>query len=129
MYLVMVVEFSYWENFGDWIWFIIMGFNVTDQFVGMIVDEQLKEALLTAPVMTASGMVSGIVTLSADDFLDFLFGYFVELGMAILFRVEIDPGLSALIEWCDEFFGSLKERIMAKLPKWVVGRGLPEGEK
>ena len=128
MYLLIVIEFSYWGEFGTYIWWIIMAFNVTDQLVGMIVDEQVKEALLSAPIMTTSGMVSGIVTLSADDFLDFLFGYFVELGMAILFIMNIDPALSAVLEWFGEFFGSLQERIMKFLPKWMIGRGLPENE-
>jgi hypothetical protein len=128
MYLLIVIEFSYWDNFGTYIWYIIICFNGSDQMVGMIVDAQLKEALLSAPVMTASGMVSGIVTLSADDFLDFLFGYFVELGMAILFIMNIDPALGAFFEWIGEFFGSLQERVMKCLPKWMIGRGLPENE-
>ena len=82
IYSIMIVEFSFWGNFGTYIWeFIILG-NVLGTFVGNLVDGQLKETLLANPVGTAMGVAQGIVTLAADDFVDFLLGYFVEFFMS-----------------------------------------------
>ena len=98
------------------------------QFLGAIVDNQLQEALLTAPVMAAFDVTTSIVTLSADDFVDFFLSYFIELGMGLVEMVYFNPGLSAFLEWLDDFSRNLKDHILRRLPKWIVGRGiLPAG--
>ncbi|KAJ8611307.1 hypothetical protein CTAYLR_006612 [Chrysophaeum taylorii] len=118
----VVCEFSYWEEFGTYIWFIIMGFRPMGQFLGAIVDNQLQDALLSAPIMTSFDVTTSIVTLSADNFVDFILSYFIELGMGLVETVYFNPGLSAFLEWLDEFTSTVKTRIIAKLPKWVTGR-------
>ena len=40
---LFVIEFSLWNNFGDYIWHISIGFALLDMFVGDIVSYQLKE--------------------------------------------------------------------------------------
>ena len=77
---ILIIEFSFWDGFGEYIWFVIIGFNVVNIFVGYLIDLQTCEMLLANPVNTGLGLVQGIVTLSADDFMDFLLGYFVEFG-------------------------------------------------
>lgn len=39
-----------------------------------------------------------ITGLGANDFVDFLLSYFVDLGLIMLFRVNIDPTLSDILE-------------------------------
>lgn len=68
-------------------------------FVGSIVDKQLGEALLSAPVMTAMGLVQGIVTMSANDFMDFLLSYIVGFGFLILERMYVGPLEAEVIGW------------------------------
>lgn len=120
----VICEFSYWEEFGTYIWFIILGFRPMGQFLGAIVDNQLHDALLSAPIMTAFDVTTGIVTLSADDFVDFILSYFIELGIGLVETVYFNPGLSAFLEWLEEFTTTIKSRVVSKLPKWLVGRGM-----
>lgn len=145
---LLVVEFSLWNNFGNYIWYVSIGFTVLDMFIGDIVSYQLKEVcillrgyhaqfnpiscgfvkaqnvyrpihvfsngkpmwfgayctqmtlqvLLEAPVGTGLGTVMGITGMGANDFMDFLLSYFVDLGLIMLFRVNIDPALGDILE-------------------------------
>ena len=52
--------------------FVIIGLRPLGQFLCAIVEEQLQEALLVMPVMTAFDMTCGVITLSCDDFVDFM---------------------------------------------------------
>jgi len=58
----------------------------------------LLQVLLEAPVGTGLGIVMGITGMGANDFMDFLLSYFVDLGLIILFRVNIDPALGDILE-------------------------------
>lgn len=40
---LVVIEFSLWNNFGNYIWYVSIGFTVLDIFIGDIVSYQLKE--------------------------------------------------------------------------------------
>jgi hypothetical protein len=91
LFLVIIVEWSYWGSFGEYIWEAIIFMEILGIFVGSIVDKQLGESLLSAPVMTAMGLVQGIVTMSADDFMDFLLSYIVGFGFLIIERMYTGP--------------------------------------
>lgn len=58
----------------------------------------LLQVLLEAPVGTGLGIVMGITGMGANDFMDFLLSYFVDLGLIMLFRVNIDPALGDILE-------------------------------
>merc|ERR1711959_417501 len=90
-FALICVEFSFCKYFGDYIYQIIIGFNIIGVPVGNMIDGQLKETILGNPINTGLGCVQGLTTLSADDFMDFLLGYFVEFCMMISLRVYIDP--------------------------------------
>ncbi|KAH8094066.1 hypothetical protein JL720_4055 [Aureococcus anophagefferens] len=125
----VVCEFSYWQYFGTYIWFVIIGLRPIGQFLGAIVDNQLQEALLSAPVMTAFDVTCGVVTLSCDDFVDFLGGYFIELGMGLVEQIYFDPGLADFLDWLFEFVGGLWSAFLGSLPKWVRGGSAKVEEK
>ena len=59
LFCCVVAEFSYWQYFGTYIWFVIIGLRPLGQFLCAIVEEQLQEALLVMPVMTAFDMTCG----------------------------------------------------------------------
>ena len=59
--------------------------------IGSIVDKQLGEVLLSAPIMTAMGLVQGIGTMSANDFMDFLLLYIVGFGFLVIERMYTGP--------------------------------------
>ena len=94
----IIVEFSYWASFGKYIWEIIIVLKILDNVIGYLIDKQMGEALLSAPIMAAMGLIQSIVTLSANDFLDFLLSYIVGFGFLILERMYISPTLSQMID-------------------------------
>jgi hypothetical protein len=142
-YGIVCVEFSFWQEFGDYIWFVIIGTTLLGVPVGNMIDGQLKETLLGNPVNTALGTAQGLGTLAADDFMDFLLGYFVDFGMMMMMRIYIDPKLGDFIDAFGEIFGMIMSKIYSFLPKALVGRsqkkkavdeeeeeeGLAKGEK
>jgi hypothetical protein len=91
LFLVVIVEWSFWGSFGEYIWEAIIFLEILQLFVGSIVDKQLGEALLSAPVMMAMGLVQGIVTMSANDFMDFLLSWIVGFGFLIIERMYTGP--------------------------------------
>lgn len=40
---LFIIEFSLWNNFGNYIWYVSIGFTLLDTFIGDIVSYQLKE--------------------------------------------------------------------------------------
>lgn len=40
---LFIIEFSLWNNFGNYIWYVSIGFTVVDLLIGDIVSHQLKE--------------------------------------------------------------------------------------
>ncbi len=90
--------------------------------IGKVIEYQLKEALLTAPVGTGFGIVQGITTLAASDFLDFLLGYFLDLAILMLFRVYLDPFMSDIIEWIGKWLSKLKVYVVGLLPYSITSR-------
>ncbi|KAL3798696.1 hypothetical protein HJC23_004447 [Cyclotella cryptica] len=99
LFLVVIVEWSFWGSFGTYIWEAIIFMKFLSMVVGSIVDAQLGEALLSAPVMTAMGLVQGIVTMSANDFMDFLLSYIVGFGFLIIERMYIGPLQADFVTW------------------------------
>jgi len=98
LFLVSLLEWSYWKGFGTYIWEIIFAMKIFGIFLGNIVDSQLKEALLSGPIMTSMGLIEGLMTLAAKDFIDFLLSYIVGFGFMILERMYINPCLSSVID-------------------------------
>ena len=102
LFLVVIVEWSFWGGFGTYIWEAIIALKVMNILASHVVDNQLKESLLSAPVMTSMGLIQGLVTLSAVDFMDFLLSYIVEFGFLILERMYTDPYQSTILSWIQE---------------------------
>jgi MFS family permease len=69
IYLVTLCEFSYWENFGTYIWYLLIGFRPMGILLDMITEVLLMEALLCTPLGGSFWAVTGITTLGADDFM------------------------------------------------------------
>ena len=47
----------------------------------------MDESMLVAPINTCLGVIVGLVTFGADDFLDFLQAFFIEHGILIFERL------------------------------------------
>ena len=61
---------------------------------------------------------AGVITLSCDDFVDFMGGYFIELGMGLCEQVYFDPALVDIIDGAFYYWNELKAKTLKLLPKW-----------
>jgi len=121
-YGIVFIEFSFWSDYGDYVWWIIAATNLVGIPLGNMIDGQLKETLLGNPINTGLGMISGLGMLAADDFMDFLLGHFVDFGMVMSLRIYIDPLLGDVLDWFGELVGSAVAWVKSKLPKVLVGK-------
>ena len=64
---------------------------------------------------------AGVITLSCDDFVDFMGGYFIELGMGLCEQVYFDPALVDIIDGAFYYWSELKQKTLKLLPKWIIG--------
>ena len=120
LFLVVIVEWSFWGSFGTYIWEAIIFLKVLSIFVGSIVDKQLGDALRSAPVMTAMGMAQAIVTMAATDFMDFLLSYIVGFGFLILERMYVGPLQADVFGWVYNWCVSSGDRLQTSFP--IFGR-------
>ncbi len=98
LFLIIIMEWSFSASFGTYIWEAQIFLGVLGIFVGFLVNKQLGDDLLGVPVMTAVGLVQVIVTMSADDFVDFLLSYIVGFGFLIIGRMYRNPLQADVIE-------------------------------
>jgi hypothetical protein len=120
LFLVFVVEFSYWGAFGDYIWYVIFLLVVISKFLEALIEHQLREALLCAPLQAAFSVIQSLVTLGAPDFVSFILSYFIELSLCALERVYVDPGLEAFIDFMSDLFEKIVEFLRGILPAFLV---------
>ena len=118
LYCVTFCEFSFWDDFGEYIWYLIIGFRPMGILLDMIIEVLLKEALLCTPITAAFWVVTGVTTLGADDFLDFLLGFLVDFFIMLLERSYLDPYLGfvmdLVIEKVGEGFARIKKLLKIK---------------
>jgi hypothetical protein len=117
--LVAIVEGSFWESFGTYIWEAIILMKVLGIVIGQVVDKQLGEALLSGPVMTAFALVQAVITMSANDFMDFLLSYIVGFGFLILERMYIGPLQGSILSWTSNLFFAMAKSAQNLLPSFL----------
>ena len=99
MFLVFVVEFSFWRNYGRYIWYFIVVLKIAERFIGALLGAYLREYLLMLPMLASINVIVSLVTLGANDFADFLLAYAIEYGLMIAERVYVGPGADAIQAW------------------------------
>ncbi len=107
LFLVIIMEWSFSASFGTYIWEAQIFLGILGIFVGFLVNKQLGDSLLSIPVTTAVGLVQILVTMSANDFVDFLLSYVVSFGFLIIGRMYRGPLQADAIEWAHRTFVSL----------------------
>ena len=115
--LTIITEFSFWENFGTYIWFIIIGLTFVGSFYEIYLEFALKDWLNMAPCLSTFTLFCGLVTFGADDFKDFMLSFVVEYIMLTMQRCIIDPSLHMVIKWL--YLG------WVKILKFIVETFLP----
>ena len=96
--MLCIIQFSFSDIFGMEIWFSIAGLKVMQIIVEEILNGMMDEALLVAPINTCIGVIVGLVTFGADDFLDFLNAFFIEHLILVFERLYQAMFLDVLME-------------------------------
>lgn len=99
LFLTLIVEFSFWEDFGTYIWHIIVGLKFVAVWAEWTLEAQVKEYLLMCPLVTSMDLIQGLVTFGADDFGDFMQAYFIEFILLVAERIYIGPGTTVVVDF------------------------------
>jgi hypothetical protein len=93
LFLLVIIEFSYSKTFGQNIYYFIVALKFLQMFHERALYTGLFDALLVVPYGIAYTMTEFTVTLGAEDFVDFIIGFFIDLMLAVVLRVYFDPWL------------------------------------
>lgn len=113
LFLCLMLEFSFWSSFGDYMFYVIVLTEVVNAVVEGWIEGQLKEALLMAPLVSALSLVGGLMTFGATDFGDFVMGNTLDFGMMLLMRVYADTAFAAIGEFISSILGYCFTKVKA----------------
>ena len=119
---LLLVEFSFWPQFGRYYWHVFIAYTVFGMLLESIIDHQLKEVLVAAPVITALNVITNLTRLGASDFLNFLLGWCLQLSIIMLFRVYVDPILGDVVTSLKTSSGKFQRQFMNAVPKFIAVR-------
>lgn len=89
--LVWVLEFSYSDWFSNYVLECIFMFKIVQMILDVVLLDILGEGLLLCPIMVGVATAEFLVTMGADNFMDFLVSYFIELVIIVVERIYMDP--------------------------------------
>ena len=100
--LLAVIQFSFSDVFGEYIWHAIAALKGLAIIVDFVLEHATHEALLVAPLSAVGIVVLGLVTFGAADFLDFLNAFFIELGIMMFERAYLGEVVGLFFEYVAE---------------------------
>ena len=125
----LLPSYTHRDHYGDYIWIMILSLKVIDQIVDYFLGDQLREELLKVPVMTVYALTQVVMTLSANDFLDFLSSYLVGFGFTFLTRMYIDPNISRWIDLARRMTSRVLNKMISMIPTWLIPKkAVPKAE-
>ncbi len=110
-----VIQFSFSAIYGDNAWVMMGVFKVIEIIVETMLDKAVEEALLLSPLQVSFAVVLGLTGFGAANFLDFLQGYFIDVGITMFER----PYLDNVIEVIQGALEDSIPKIRRALIKWV----------
>jgi hypothetical protein len=94
-----------------------------------MIEKATDEALLCAPLAMGLDVALGLVTFGANNFLDFLNAYFIELGIMMFERTYLEGVIALVIEYFEENLPKLASYIESWFTQEDDGLGTPgEGQ-
>ena len=97
------------------VWYLILAFRPAGIVLDLVIEGQLAEALLAAPLVATFSLCTDIVTLGSDNFLDFILCFVVEFGMLLFERCFWDPGFGFVFDYAVEKGAEIVRLIKKKL--------------
>lgn len=110
-----VIQFSFSNIYGNNAWVMMGVFKVIEIIVETMLDNNVEEALLLSPLQVSFAVVLGLTGFGAANFLDFLQGYFIDVGITMFER----PYLDNVIEVVQAALEDSIPKIRKALVKWV----------
>jgi hypothetical protein len=126
--MVMIVEFSIWSDFGTYFWTILFMLKFFGYFIEIAFDAMLKESLLMTPMSSCLSFVEGLVTLGADDLVDFILGFFIDFLITVVERTYIDPHIGDIFDFVGETIEKFV-KFMKNLTPAYLRKKKKKGEK
>jgi len=118
---VLVVELSYWGDFGTYIYVIILFLLVIGEVLALGVEYFLQDAILVAPVLAGFNFASQLVTFGAPDFLTFLLSYFFGVALALFQRIYQNYYLELIGSVFVFFYGLILRTAKKMVPRYISG--------
>lgn len=119
-YFLFIIAFGFWIYFtylsysnlwGSNIWVMIYSYKILGIIYENIIEESIGDKLLKSHIPLIWSINQNLFTFGADNLIDFLTTYFVELASMMLERTYIEIVVDWLIEKIPEKYIELKEYI------------------
>ncbi|CAM9092103.1 unnamed protein product, partial [Ectocarpus fasciculatus] len=117
--MVLIVEFSIWSDFGTYFWYVLFMLKFFSYFIEFAFEALLKESLLMTPMSTCLSFVEGLVTLGADDLVDFILGFFIDFLITVVERTYIDPHIGDIFDFFTEGFEKFVAFVKRMTPSYL----------
>lgn len=95
--MVLGFEFSFWTEFGTYIWHVIFALRAATIPLEVILEVRLQEVLLMSPLIAAFMILQQLVAFGADDFVDFVLSFAIEYAIAVVERIYIAPSAKRVV--------------------------------
>lgn len=99
---IVIINFSFSEMFGEFIWYAIILMKLFGILIDWTLEKAMDQALLLGPLSITYGVIVGLVTFGADDFLDFIDAYFIEYAMMLFERTYLGNLAGTFFEYVEE---------------------------
>jgi len=98
IFSVFLIQFSFSSIYGDYQWPSIGGLKVFCIILDEIIASKMDYLLLCACLSTIIGNVMGTITFGSPDFLAFLSGGYMDLGITLFERIYLPDFADGVIE-------------------------------
>merc|ERR1711871_1930914 len=126
--MLWIWEFSYSPIFSANIYLFIFVLKFMQMLTDQLMATYLREVLLISPIMVAIEITEIMVTMGAENFVDFITSYIVELVVMAFERLAFDPGLKKIAKLWPRWKMLLKRRFAKKRHMTREQRAAEEAE-
>lgn len=119
-YFIIVISISCWvyttflsysDLWGSNIWVMIYTYKIVGIIFENLIENLIDDTLLKLHIPLIWGINQGLFSFGADDLLDFLITYFVELASLMLERTYIEIAIEWIVEKVPETYNKIKNYI------------------
>jgi hypothetical protein len=109
------IQFSFSDIYGNNAWVMMGVFKVVEIVVEGELEKSVSEALMLSTLQVSFAVVLGLTGFGADNFLDFLQGYFIDVGISMFERPYFDSVFEVVQGSYEDYF----PKISRAFAKWV----------